>query len=97
MGGLRIRKVVSHPTKHSCILSSVQGNNEISMWNLETGSREKVYWASKAPPLSKPAVSFLIVSVIYTFISLKVLLPFGVVLIIAFHYISVTTVLNMLI
>lgn len=72
VGGLRIRKVVSHPTKHSCILSSVQGNNEISMWNLETGSREKVYWASKAPPLSKPAVSFFFV--IYTFtLSIKLI------------------------
>lgn len=49
--------MISHPTKHSCILSSVQGNNEISMWNLETGFREKVLWASRAPPLSKTDVN----------------------------------------
>ncbi|KRT79355.1 HEAT domain-containing protein [Oryctes borbonicus] len=53
----RIRKVISHPTKHSWILSSVQGNNEISMWNLETGFREKVLWVSRAPPLSKTDVT----------------------------------------
>lgn len=53
----RVRKVVAHPTEHSWILSSVQGNNEISMWNLETGCREKVLWGSKAPPLSKNPVS----------------------------------------
>ncbi|KAI4461743.1 phosphoinositide 3-kinase regulatory subunit 4 [Holotrichia oblita] len=55
--GERIRKVISHPTKHSWILSSIQGNNEISMWNLETGFREKVLWASRAPPLSKTDVT----------------------------------------
>ncbi|XP_060527972.1 phosphoinositide 3-kinase regulatory subunit 4 [Cylas formicarius] len=49
----RIRKVISHPTEHSWIMSAVQGNNEISMWNLETGSRQKVLWGSTTPPLSK--------------------------------------------
>ncbi|XP_050303340.1 phosphoinositide 3-kinase regulatory subunit 4 [Anthonomus grandis grandis] len=49
---VRIRKVIPHPTEHSWLLSSVQGNNEISMWNLETGSRQKVLWGSTTPPLS---------------------------------------------
>ncbi|XP_018329607.1 phosphoinositide 3-kinase regulatory subunit 4 [Agrilus planipennis] len=51
--GARIRKVISHPTEHSWIISSVQGNNEISMWNLETGFRQCVLWGSSSPPLSK--------------------------------------------
>ncbi|XP_030749901.1 phosphoinositide 3-kinase regulatory subunit 4 [Sitophilus oryzae] len=51
--GARIRKVIPHPTEHSWLMSSVQGNNEISMWNLETGSRQKVLWGSTTPPLSK--------------------------------------------
>lgn len=50
--GARVRKVITHPTEHSWIISAVQGNNEISMWNLETGFRQMVLWASSAPPLS---------------------------------------------
>ncbi|XP_012255655.2 phosphoinositide 3-kinase regulatory subunit 4 isoform X2 [Athalia rosae] len=50
--GARVRKVITHPTEHSWILSAVQGNNEISMWNVETGFRQTVLWASSAPPLS---------------------------------------------
>ncbi|XP_033210037.1 phosphoinositide 3-kinase regulatory subunit 4 isoform X2 [Belonocnema kinseyi] len=48
----RVRKVITHPTENSWIISAVQGNNEISMWNLETGFRQMVLWASSAPPLS---------------------------------------------
>lgn len=55
--GARVRKIVCHPTEHNMVLSSVQGNNEISMWNLETGMREKVLWGSRTPPLSKTNVS----------------------------------------
>lgn len=55
--GARVRKVVCHPTENSLVLSSAQGNNEISIWNLETGFREKVLWGSKTPPLSKTNVS----------------------------------------
>ncbi|XP_051157774.1 phosphoinositide 3-kinase regulatory subunit 4 isoform X2 [Leptopilina boulardi] len=50
--GARVRKVITHPTEHSWIISAVQGHNEISMWNLETGFRQMVLWASSAPPLS---------------------------------------------
>lgn len=49
----RIRKVISHPTEQSWIISSVQGNNEISMWNLETGFRQITLWGSNSPPFSK--------------------------------------------
>ncbi|XP_066593358.1 phosphoinositide 3-kinase regulatory subunit 4 isoform X2 [Prorops nasuta] len=51
--GARIRKVIAHPTIPSWIISSVQGNNEISIWNLETDFRQLVFWASNAPPLSR--------------------------------------------
>ncbi|XP_015117187.1 phosphoinositide 3-kinase regulatory subunit 4 [Diachasma alloeum] len=51
--GARVRKVITHPTEQSWIISAVQGNNEISMWNLETGFRQIVLWASGAPPLSQ--------------------------------------------
>ncbi|ENN74924.1 hypothetical protein YQE_08502, partial [Dendroctonus ponderosae] len=50
---VRIRKVIPHPTEHSWLISSVQGNNEISMWNLESASRQTVLWGSTTPPLSK--------------------------------------------
>ncbi|KAG5888474.1 hypothetical protein JTB14_022104 [Gonioctena quinquepunctata] len=52
-GSVRIKKVLSHPTEHSWVLSSIQGNNEISMWNIETSFRQKVLWGSTSPPLSK--------------------------------------------
>lgn len=55
--GARIRKVISHPTEHSWVMSAVQGNNEISMWNLETGFRQCVLWASPKPALSNTQVS----------------------------------------
>lgn len=51
--GARVRKVITHPTEHSWIISAVQGNNEISMWNLETDHRQMVLWASNTPPLSR--------------------------------------------
>jgi len=31
----------------------VQGNNEVSMWDMETGDRRFTLWASSAPPLSE--------------------------------------------
>lgn len=39
-------------------MSAVQGNNEISMWNLETGFRQCVLWASPTPALSNTQVSY---------------------------------------
>lgn len=52
-----MRKIICHPSQPSWILSSVQGNNEVSLWNLETGFRQSVLWASSAPPLSNTQVS----------------------------------------
>lgn len=54
----KIKKVISHPTEPSWIISSVNGNNKILMWNLETKSLEKILWGSSAPPLSQTPVSF---------------------------------------
>lgn len=49
---LRVRKIVPHPTEHSKFLSAVSGNNEVSIWDIETGEREGSLWASSAPPLT---------------------------------------------
>ena len=49
----RCRRLLIDPTKSSTIISSMQGNNEVSFWDLETGSRQKTLWASTAPPLSQ--------------------------------------------
>ncbi|XP_039281879.1 phosphoinositide 3-kinase regulatory subunit 4 isoform X2 [Nilaparvata lugens] len=48
----RVRRLVRHPTESSWLISSVQGHNEISMWNIESCTRQTVLWASSAPPLS---------------------------------------------
>lgn len=49
----RIRKVAAHPTEPSWLISASHGNNEVSIWNIETGHREGALWASNAPPLTK--------------------------------------------
>lgn len=58
----RIRKVAAHPTEPSWLISTSHGNNEISIWNIETGHRQAALWASNAPPLSKE----ISVCVVYT-------------------------------
>ncbi|KAL0276782.1 UNVERIFIED_CONTAM: hypothetical protein PYX00_004283 [Menopon gallinae] len=50
--GARVRKVIRHPIERSWILSAVQGNNEVSIWNMETQNRQAVLWGSTTPPLS---------------------------------------------
>ncbi|XP_052829468.1 phosphoinositide 3-kinase regulatory subunit 4 [Octopus bimaculoides] len=47
-----IRRVMMHPQQQSWVLSAVQGNNEVSMWEVETGARQKALWASNSPALS---------------------------------------------
>ncbi|XP_014671678.1 PREDICTED: phosphoinositide 3-kinase regulatory subunit 4-like [Priapulus caudatus] len=54
---VRVRKVLPHPAQHSWVLSSVQGNNEVSMWNVETSARQMALWASTAPALSTKQAS----------------------------------------
>lgn len=54
--GARVRKVIRHPIERSWILSAVQGNNEVSIWNMETQNRQAVLWGSTTPPLSNTQV-----------------------------------------
>lgn len=53
----RIRRVACHPTEPSWLISASQGNNEVYVWNIETGHRQTAFWASSAPPLSNSNVS----------------------------------------
>uniref|UniRef100_A0A3B3BF04 non-specific serine/threonine protein kinase n=1 Tax=Oryzias melastigma TaxID=30732 RepID=A0A3B3BF04_ORYME len=48
----RVRRLLMHPLYQSSVIA-VQGNNEVSMWDLETGDRKFTLWASSAPPLSE--------------------------------------------
>jgi len=47
----RVRRLVGG-LKAGQVLVSVQGNNEVGLWNVESGSRQQVVWASSSPPLS---------------------------------------------
>ncbi|KAF8792794.1 Phosphoinositide 3-kinase regulatory subunit 4 like protein [Argiope bruennichi] len=50
----RIRSMLVHPKKHSSVFTSVQGNNEVSLWDLETQGRQTTLWSEKdIPPLSQ--------------------------------------------
>ncbi|XP_058442985.1 phosphoinositide 3-kinase regulatory subunit 4 [Malaya genurostris] len=53
----RIRRVSHHPTEPSWLVSASQGNNEVYVWNIETGHRQQAFWASPSPPLSNANVS----------------------------------------
>lgn len=55
--GSRIRKVACHPTEPSYLISASQSNNEVSLWNIETGHRQAVLWASATPVLSNIQMS----------------------------------------
>lgn len=45
-----------HPLQHSWVVSAVQGNNEVSVWDMETETCQITLWASSAPPLSQTEV-----------------------------------------
>uniref|UniRef100_A0A4W3GSE5 Phosphoinositide 3-kinase regulatory subunit 4 n=1 Tax=Callorhinchus milii TaxID=7868 RepID=A0A4W3GSE5_CALMI len=49
----RIRRLLMHPLRPSWVIAAAQGNNEVSMWDMETGDRRFTLWASSAPPLSE--------------------------------------------
>ncbi|XP_077160519.1 phosphoinositide 3-kinase regulatory subunit 4 [Paroedura picta] len=53
----RIRRLLMHPLSQSWVIAAVQGNNEVSMWDMETGDRRFTLWASSAPPLSEQQTS----------------------------------------
>ncbi|XP_067950681.1 phosphoinositide 3-kinase regulatory subunit 4-like [Watersipora subatra] len=50
--GQRVNRLSTHPSESSWVIASMLGNNEVSMWNLETNQREKTLWASSAPLFS---------------------------------------------
>lgn len=50
----RIRQLVAQPGPY--VLASVQGNNEVGLWNMESQFRQLALWASAAPILSKDRV-----------------------------------------
>lgn len=53
----------------SFVISAVQNNNEVSIWNMETGGRQTTLWASHTPPLSHVEVSTVLIENIYCNIS----------------------------
>ncbi len=55
--GARVRRLVIHPQEQSTVISAVQGNNEASIWDMETGARQRTLWASPLPPLSTTKTS----------------------------------------
>ncbi|KAJ8321097.1 hypothetical protein KUTeg_002684 [Tegillarca granosa] len=55
--GARVRRLIAHPQEQSWIISATQGNNEVSMWDVETGARQRVLWASPVTPLSQNQAS----------------------------------------
>ncbi|CAF0744588.1 unnamed protein product [Didymodactylos carnosus] len=51
--GARVISLLRHQDQRSSLISSFQGNNEISIWNIEhPKSRQKVFWPCVATPLS---------------------------------------------
>ena len=49
----RVYGLSANPFHHSSVISAVSGNNEVSMWDMETATRRHMLWASPLPPFSK--------------------------------------------
>ena len=56
--GAAVRRVNMHPKEGSWVVSAINGNNEISMWDMETQSRHMTLWASPKPPLCMTQVLY---------------------------------------
>jgi len=51
--GARVINLLRHQDQPSSLISSFQGNNEVSIWNIEKPKiRQKVFWPCAAAPLS---------------------------------------------
>lgn len=50
--GSRVKRLAMHPGEQSWLVASFNWNNEVSMWDAETGQRQKTLWPSPTPPLS---------------------------------------------
>ena len=48
----RINQLTPHPTQPSSLISAASGNNEVSVWDMETAARRQMIWASPAQPFS---------------------------------------------
>lgn len=58
-----VRRMAIHPLKTSSIISSVNGNNEVNIWDLETSSCSTSLWASSVPVMSSRQVGDLICNI----------------------------------
>ncbi|VDP37362.1 unnamed protein product [Soboliphyme baturini] len=47
-----VHRIYPHPQQSSRIFSSFCGNGELSEWDMETGTRQCVFWPAATPPLS---------------------------------------------
>ncbi|XP_015367758.1 PREDICTED: phosphoinositide 3-kinase regulatory subunit 4 [Diuraphis noxia] len=63
---VRVRRLIKHPSEPSWIISAMQDNNEVTVWNLESGSKQQTLWASSAPPLSNSQTNNHSVCALYT-------------------------------
>ncbi|GAB6018579.1 General transcription factor II-I repeat domain-containing protein 1 [Chamberlinius hualienensis] len=55
--GSCVRRLLKHPYQQSCVVSAVQGNNEVSVWDMETEARRLTLWGSPNPPFSHASVT----------------------------------------
>lgn len=51
----RVRRVCTDPLHQSGVWAAVEGNNEVSLWDLETQARLRTLWASTYPTHSEKA------------------------------------------
>ena len=64
----RIQQLSSHPNQLQTVLSAASGNNEISVWDMETSTRRQMLWASPTQPFGHMTenVSIIIVKPVYS-------------------------------
>ena len=48
----RVYQLSAHPSQPSSLISAVSGNNEVSVWDMETANRRQMMWASPAQPFT---------------------------------------------
>jgi len=48
-----VYQLSAHPTHPSSLISAVSGNNEVSVWDMETATRRQMLWASPAQPFGE--------------------------------------------
>lgn len=49
-----VYRLVPHPQHSHLLLSAVEGNNEVSAWNMETGQKKLMLWGvSQVPPFNR--------------------------------------------